>query len=318
MSIPSTFDTAPLAPIKAKLGRAGAWCGHLMSMSMKDEPAFAQKIEAMGYGSLWTGEVMGGKDIFSQAAMILTATSKIIFGTGIANLWARHPSTMRGASATIYNDFDHRLINGIGVSNPLIVTGSGQAYGKPLEKMRNYLGDMDGLVESTQGIDLPSISRSSGAAGTVTRILAALGPKMLELSRDRADGAHPYLVPPEHIAASREILGPVPLLIPEQGFLLCTDPAEARGKAREHMKFYMGMPAFQAMFRGFGYTDEDLADGGCDRMVDSLVVWGDEKDVAKRVDELISFGADHVTLQPLAATAQDALDQLERVAQTVL
>lgn len=293
-----------IAATRQRLGKVGVWCGQqLMSSPATEVRHAAQSIEALGYGSLWTGEVLGGKDVFVQGAVILSSTTKITFGSGIANLWARHPTTMLGACQTLGDAWPDRFINGIGVSHSFLVEGSGQDYSKPLEKMRNYLKAMDDTVAFMPAFAAP-----------VSRVLAALRPKMLELARDRADGAHPYFVPPSHTPFARKILGPDRLLIPEQAVVLCSDPAEARRSAREHLAVYLTLPNYVNNLINLGYGDDDFSGGGSDRLVDAIVAWGDETAIIARVHELLDSGADHVVLQILAPELTDVLGQLATLA----
>lgn len=292
-----------ITALRSRLGAVGVWCQQLRFASREQICDAARRIEAAGYGSLWTGEVIGGADIFVIAAIVLSATRDITFGSGIANLWARHPAAMQGGANTLGAAWPGRFFNGIGVSHSAIVDPSGQNYAKPLERMRNYLLAMD---QSLAQAPTPSVP--------VPRLLAALGPKMLELSRDAADGAHPYLVPPEHTSVARAILGPDRLLVPEQKFLLCTDAAQARHIARKHISAYLTLPNYVNNLKRFGFADDDLSGTGSDRLVDALVAWGDERAVLARITELRERGADHVVLQPLARDLDDALRQLESLA----
>jgi probable F420-dependent oxidoreductase len=174
-----------------------------------------------------------------------------------------------------------------------------------METMIAYLDGMDASVVFAPATEVP-----------VPRVLAALGPKMLDLARDRGDGAHPYLVPPAHTALARAALGPDKLLIPEQAVLLETDPVEARRIGREHLSGYLRLPNYVNNLRRLGYGD-DLADGGSDRLVDAIVAWGSEGDIARRIAEHADNGADHVLLQPLG-DLPTAVAQLGHLAPVVL
>jgi probable F420-dependent oxidoreductase len=173
--------------------------------------------------------------------------------------------------------------------------------------MRQYLDGMDSAAESFT----PNRAR-------VPRVLAALRRRMLELARDRADGAHTYFVPPEHTRQARELLGPDRLLIPEQAVYIGTDPAQARAVAREHTRFYLGLPNYVNNLKQLGFTDDDLAGAGSDRLVDAIVAWGDVDTIAARIREHRDAGADHVLLQPLGPDADAAARQLEQLAPAVL
>jgi probable F420-dependent oxidoreductase len=293
--------------MRGRLGAVGVWSGHFMAASPDEERRAAQTIEHLGYGSIWSGELVTGKDIFSQAATILAATSTIVVGSGIANLWARHPAKMQGGASTLGSGWPDRFINGIGVSHQVFIDATGQSYTKPLERMRNYLKAMD-----------EAIAESPVTPRPVPRLLAALRPKMLELARESAHGAHPYFVPPSHTPLARSILGPDRLLIPEQAVVLCADPGEARRIARTHVSVYLTLPNYCNSLRELGYGDEDLAGAGSDRLVDAVVAWGDEQAIAARIAELRASGADHVVIQPLGDSLQSMLAQVEALAPAIV
>jgi probable F420-dependent oxidoreductase len=291
---------------RERLGAVGVWSGTLAGATVEDERAAVQRLEALGYGSVWGGERIGGRDTFARAGVILSATSTLVYGTGIANLWARHPATMQGAATTVAAAWPGRLVLGVGVSHSPIVVSSGQEYLKPWTRMVHYLDDMDAEAARFE----PPVP--------FPRVLAALRPKMLELARDRADGAHPYFVPPEHTPIARRAIGPDRLLIPEQAVVLSTNPTEARRIARRHMTGYLRLPNYVNNLRHLGYGDEDFADGGSDRLVDAIVAWGDEEAIAARVTELRDSGADHVLLQPLVGNVAELVAQLETLAPAVV
>lgn len=298
-----------VGPARARLGRVGAWIGTPLRLApVETEKAAARRIEELGYGSLWTGEGIGGREAFSHMALLLSSTERIVAGTGIANLWARHPAAMEGGAATLGATWPGRFVLGVGVSHAPLVEGSGQAYVKPLQRITDYLAGMDAAT-GRDGAPLPE--------PPVARVLAALRPAMLRLSRDHADGAHPYFVPVAHTRMAREILGPDKLLVPEQAVALADGPEEGRRLAREHMEHYLRLPNYVNSLRHLGYTDEDLANGGSDRLADDIVAWGDPDAVAKRVREHLDAGADHVVLQPVG-DLESALRQLETLAPAVL
>lgn len=292
--------------IRERLGRVGVWLASLRPATIEQERAAARRIESVGYGSLWAGEVIGGKEAFAHQSVLLNATEQIVTGTGIANIWARHPATMQAGAATLGAAFPGRFVLGIGVSHAPIVERSGQTYDRPFTRMVEYLNGMDRVTGDVPVTEIP-----------VPRVLAALGPKMLALARDRADGAHPYFVPVEHTPVARQILGPDRLLIPEQAVVLSTDAEQARSVARSHTTTYLRLPNYVNNLRRLGYSDEDLAGAGSDRLVDAIVAWGDEEQIANRVRAHLQAGADHVLLQPLGDLSS-AVAQLERLAPAVL
>ena len=248
----------------------------------------AAQLEELGYGAIWVPDAVG-RDPLVHAALLLSGTGRIAVGTGIAQIYGRDPMTMTGGWKTISEAFPGRFVLGLGVSHQPMVEGlRGQTYGPPLTAMREYLERMDSAMYVAAEPTQPP-----------RRVLAALGPKMLALAAERADGAHPYNVPPEHTTRAREILGPEKLLAPEQAVLLETDPVEARRIARGHMAIYLDLPNYMNNLRRFGITDEDIADGGSDHLVDSLVAWGDVDAVRARVQAHLDAGADHVAVQVL-------------------
>ncbi|WP_433201393.1 TIGR03620 family F420-dependent LLM class oxidoreductase [Dactylosporangium sp. CS-047395] len=282
------------------LGGVGVWTN-----AVQREPASAQRelvarIEALGYGSVWQGEVVGTNDVFAQEAVWLAATERIVAGTGIANIWARHPGTARAAAATLADAWPGRFVLGLGVSHAPAVEKSGQQYSHPLQRMRDYL---DGLGERPANLPV---------------VLAALRPKMLQLAADRADGVHTYFVPPEHTAQARGVLGPDRLLIPEQAVIVETSPQVARAVARRHTIYYLQLPNYVNNLRLLGLDDSDLAGAGSDRLVDAIVAWGTPADIAERIRAHRDAGADHVLVHPLGDSPGDIARQLEELAPVLL
>jgi probable F420-dependent oxidoreductase len=302
-----TSSTGTVDLVRSRLGPVGVWSELVRSAPIAEQRSAVARIEALGYGSLWGGEGVGGKDAFVNAAVVLSSSTTLVAGTGIATLWARHPASMQGAAATVGAAWPGRFVLGVGVSHGSQVHTSGQVYEKPLQRMASYLEEMDAAAADAPATSVP-----------VPRVLAALRPKMLELARDQADGAHPYFVPPEHIPYARQVLGPDKLLIPEQAVVLSSDPSEARRVARAHMEWYLRQANYVSNLKHLGYGDDDLAGGGSDRLVDAIVAWGDEAAIAQRVLQVREGGADHVLLQPLAEDASGVLSQLQALAPAVL
>jgi probable F420-dependent oxidoreductase len=270
------------------LGRVGIWTFVLDMQPIARARELAAEIEELGYGAIWVPDAVG-RDPIVHAALLLGGTSRIAVGTGIAQIYGRDPMTMTGGWKTVSDAFPGRFVLGLGVSHQPMIEGlRNQTYGPPLTAMREYLDQMDGALYVAAEPAVPP-----------TRVLAALGPKMLALAAERADGAHPYNVPPEHTARAREILGPEKLLAPEQAVVLETDPGEARRIGREHLAVYLDLPNYMNNLRRFGITDDDLADGGSDRLVDTLVAWGDVEAIRARVQAHLDAGADHVAVQAL-------------------
>jgi probable F420-dependent oxidoreductase len=270
------------------LGPVGIWTFALDLQPVARAREVAAELEELGYGAIWIPDAVG-RDPLVHAALLLGGTNRIAVGTGIAQIYGRDPMTMTGGWKTISEAFPRRFVLGLGVSHQPMVEGlRGQIYLPPLTAMREYLERMD-----------TAMYVAAEPAEPPRRVLAALGPKMLALAAERADGAHPYNVPPEHTARAREILGPAKLLAPEQAVLVETDPAEARRIARAHAAVYLDLPNYMNNLRRLGITDDDIADGGSDRLVDMLVAWGDMDAVRARVQAHLDAGADHVAVQVL-------------------
>ena len=290
------------------LGRVGIWTFALDLQPAVRARELAGQVEALGYGAIWVPDAVG-RDPLVHAALLLSGTDRIAVGTGIAQIWGRDPLSMNAGWKTLSEAFPGRFVLGLGVSHQPMVEGlRGQSYTRPLTAMREYLEGMDGAMYA-----------AADPAQPPRRVLAALGPKMLALAAERADGAHPYNVPPQHTARAREILGPDKLLAPEQAVLLETDPAEARRIGRAHVAIYRGLPNYMNNLRRFGITDEDLEGDGSDRLVDTLVAWGDTEAIRTRVQEHFDAGADHVAVQVLRAQRTEVpLDDWRELAPALL
>jgi probable F420-dependent oxidoreductase len=271
-----------------RLGSVGVWLGGY-GFPASDDRALARSVEELGYSALWFGEAPGGKEAFTRAATLLAATDQLVIATGIASVWGRDPLNTASAIRTVSEAFPGRLIAGLGVSHAPAVEERGERYRAPRSMMRDYLERMQCSEHLSPEPDQPA-----------PVVLAALRPRMLELARDRADGAHPYLVPVEHTRRARQILGPDRILAPELAVVLEADDVEARRLARQHTgSFYLGAANYVENLRWLGYGDADLVDGGSDALVDDLVAWGDEAAIVTRVREHLDAGADHVCLQPV-------------------
>ena len=272
------------------IGRIGIWSAALEAHSSSRAREAAQELEAMGYPILWINEATG-RDPFVLATLLLSATTNLKVATGIANVYARDAMTMAACQKTLAEAFPGRFLLGLGVSSPVLVEKVRRhTYDKPLSYMESYLAAMDDAMFS-----------AVGPTEDPGRVLAALGPRMLELSATRANGAHPYLTTPDHTRFAREIIGNDALLAPEQMVVLETDPEAARAIGRAAVGFYLRAPGYLANFRRLGFTDEDWGDpkAASDRLVDAVVAWGDVDTVVRRVAEHHAAGADHVCIQVL-------------------
>jgi probable F420-dependent oxidoreductase len=293
--------------VRALIGRVGVWLGPISTLPAPEERAAVQRIEEAGYGAVWFGETPTNREALTHAAILLGATERIGVATGIANIWARDASAAANGANTLNEAYDQRFVLGLGVSHAPAVKARGHEYDKPLSAMRDYV---QAIAEHPY--DAPPPRRPSPV------VLAALGPRMLELARDRAAGAHPYFVPPAHIARAREILGPEPVLAPEQVVVLEADAERAREIGRRHMAYYLQLPNYVNNLRALGFTAAEVADGGSDRLVDAIVAWGDEPAIGARLSEHFDAGADHVAVQAYAGDGAEALRWLERLAPALL
>lgn len=271
-----------------QLGAFGVWTLQLDILPTARMQETAAEFEELGYGTLWFGET-AGREAFTKAALLLAGTKRMIIATGIANIYGRDPLTMSAAQKTLAEAFPNRFLLGLGVSHiPLVEKLRGHRYDKPVATMRAYLDAMDKApFHSVQPASKPP------------RVLAALGPKMLQLSAERADGAHPYNSTPKHTAQARELLGPGPWLCPEQAVVLEKDPAKARAIARKFLAIYLTLPNYTNNWLRLGFQEADIKDGGSDRLIDSVIAWGDLKTVLGRIQEHHAAGADHVCIQVL-------------------
>lgn len=285
------------------LGRFGVWLGSIGALPAEEERSAVRELEAAGYGTIWFGETPFSKEALSHAALLLDATERVTVATGIASIWLRSPWSAASGAAALAEAHPGRFVLGLGVSHAPIVTSIGRDYSKPLTRMREYLDAMDENRYTAAPPPEPA-----------PRVLAALAPKMLELARDRTQGAHPYLVTPGHTKRARAILGAGPLLAPEQAFVLEGDATKARTAAREHLTVYLTLPNYRDNWLRSGFDEDDLAGGGSDRLVDALVAWGDEDAVRERLEEHVAAGADHVALQALG---ENPVGQLLRLAPAV-
>ncbi len=277
------------------LSGTGIWSGELRYGDAGEKRDAAAELEALGYSALWIPDV--GGDVFGALRELLDATSSVTVATGILNLWMHRASEVGDGLAALDADHPGRTLLGIGVSHSLLIDQSHPGeYAKPLAKTRAYLDELD-AAEPTVPVD--------------RRVLAALGPKMLELARDRAAGAHPYLVTPEHTQVARAALGDGPALLPEQHVVLETDPDRARALAREGLSVYLQLPNYVNNWRRLGFTEDDFADGGSNRLVDHVVVWGDEATIATRVQAHFDAGADHVCVQAYTGAEANGFPRAE-------
>jgi probable F420-dependent oxidoreductase len=278
--------TSPSTP----LGPIGIWTMRFDSHPAAKIQEAAAELEQLGYGAIWFGEALG-REAFTQASLLLTATPRIVVATGIANIYGRDSFTMAAAQKTLTEAYPGRFVLGLGVSHiPLVERLRGHRYEKPVAAMSEYLDAMDHAPYHA----VPPKTKP-------VRVLAALGPKMLQLAARRADGAHPYNVTSEHTAQARQILGHGPWLCPEQAVILETDRTKAREIARAFFSIYLTLPNYTNNFLRLGFHEEDFQNGGSDRLIDAVVAWGGLRTVSDRVRAHHAAGADHVAVQVLTA-----------------
>lgn len=264
------------------LSGTGIWSAGLTASGADEAAEAAAELEELGYASLWVPAF--GADSFQSVEALLSATRRVVVATGILSVWVGSAEDTARRTATIHQQFGDRFLLGLGVSHaPLVeAIADGTRYERPLRVMETYLDALD---------------RAPEPVAVDHRVLAALGPKMLQIARRRAAGALPYNVTPEHTAVAREALGPSKVLVAEQAVLLSDEASQARRIGREFLTHYLGLPNYANNLRRLGFTEDDLGHGGSDRLVDSLIAWGDVEDIARRVAEHRQAGADSVCIQ---------------------
>ncbi|MGH8964275.1 MAG: TIGR03620 family F420-dependent LLM class oxidoreductase [Actinomycetes bacterium] len=262
------------------------------------------RLERAGYRAAWTNEGVGGKDAFVQLAVLLAATQRMTFGTGIANIRARAPQTAHGAAALLAQAHPGRFVLGLGVGYPQQAASTGREFGSPLATMRDYV---DRMADPTQ-LPAPDVA--------YPRILAAVGPKMLALAGEISDGAFPAMVPPEFTARARQALGPDKLLVAGLTVVVDTDAERARKTARDVLSSRIGSAgtSYAATLAGLGHPDREIAEVS-DRLVDAVIGHGDPASIAVKVREHLAAGADHVlVMRPVGGDFAAGVDELEQLA----
>ncbi len=265
-----------------ELTGVGIWSSQLRYGDPSESASAAAELDELGFAALWIPDV--GGPVFDAVGRLLSATKRTVIATGILNLWMHAPTDVAESYADLTAAHGDRFLLGIGVSHaPLIDAGEPGRYRKPLAATASFL---DGLDAAPRPVPAEQ------------RVLAALGPKMLALSANRARGAHPYLVTPEHTAFARSVLGEGPLLLPEQTVILCDSAEEARRIGTDWLRAYLALPNYANNLLRSGFTEEDVAQVS-DRLFDAIIAWGDEDAVLRRVAEHRAAGADHVCVQVL-------------------
>jgi probable F420-dependent oxidoreductase len=271
------------------LGRFGIWRGE-----RQVTPELAATVEDLGFGALWLGSARGD---LAAAEDCLAATTSLVVATGIVNMWQYEASGVAASFRRVHERFPDRFLLGVGAGHPEMV----QQYAQPYDTLARY-------VDALLGDGVP--------AGSL--VLAALGPRVLRLAAERTAGAHPYLVTPGYTGQARKILGPGPLLAPEQKVVLETDAEQARAIGRPRVeKPYLGLANYTANLRRLGWTDADLSGGGSDALIDALVARGSAAQVVTRLTEHLDAGADHVSVQLLTASGADPAGGYRELAQAI-
>ncbi|MFF7476836.1 TIGR03620 family F420-dependent LLM class oxidoreductase [Streptomyces sp. NPDC008092] len=288
--------SAPRTTSQQSLGRFGIFSHELRS----EDPALqeqrrraAAELEELGFGAIW----LGGNSSVHHAVALAGSTERIALATGILNIWNEDAATVARQRAELEEAHPGRFLLGLGASHAQLA----QHYHRPYSTMVGYLDVLD---------------HAATPVPAARRILAALGPKMLRLARDRAAGAHPAMVTPDYVKQAREVLGDGPLLAPVVTAALDSDPVRARALARDFLGLYLRLPNYTANFERLGFTDEDFTGGGSDRLIDTLVVWGTDDAISDRLTEFHTAGADHLALQLITAEGGETplLTQWRRLA----
>ena len=267
-----------------KLSGVGLWSSQLRYGNPTEAAEAAAELDELGFPALWIPDV--GGPVLDSVDNLLSATKRTVIATGILNLWMHDPVEVADRYATLTETHGERFLLGIGVSHaPLIDSKEPGLYRKPLAATKAFL---DGLDSAAQPVPVAN------------RVLAALGPKMLQLSATRAGGAHPYLVTPEHTHTAREVLGAGPMLLPEQTVMLTDDRGQARAVGADWLRSYLALPNYANNLLRSGFTEDDVASVS-DRLFDAIIAWGDEDAILARVAEHRAAGADHVCVQVITA-----------------
>jgi probable F420-dependent oxidoreductase len=261
------------------LGTIGIWTRE------RDKPELAEQLDALGFGTLW----VGSSPSLAQVRPFLERSQRMTIATGILNVWQHAPADVAAEDAALRRDHPGRFLLGIGIGHPEAT----QRYAKPLTTMRVYFDALDAAPEPVARED---------------RIAAALGPKMLDLAVERSLGTHPYFTTPEHTRFARERIGPDAIVAPELAVVLEADPAKARERARSYAATYLRLRNYTSNLLRFGFTEDDLANGGSDRLIDAVIPHGTPEQVAAAVRAHLDAGADHVCVQPLSHGADPGED----------
>ncbi|GAA2215056.1 LLM class F420-dependent oxidoreductase [Nonomuraea monospora] len=267
------------------LSGVGVWSHHLRFGDPAEAADAAAELDELGYSALWMPDA--GGPVFDTVTNLLTATNRIVVATGILNLWMHDPAGVAASYASVTETYPGRFLMGIGVSHAVAINTEQEParYRKPVAAMTAFLDELD---------------RAEQPVPADGRVLAALGPKMLDMAAKRARGAHPYLVTTEHTRRAREALGDGPLLLPEQTVIFSASREEARAIGEGWLRGYLSLPNYANNLLRLGYSADELASVS-DRVFDDVFAWGDEEAILRRLDEHRAAGADHVCVQVITA-----------------
>ncbi len=294
--------------LRARLGKVGVWTFAFDSLAAAEIEHVSRSVEDLGFGALWVPEGGGSRDIVGLLSFLLASTDRLTVASGIANLTARPPEVLQSGATLLADAYGDRLVLGVGVGHEYTSKRRGITWERPLARTRAYLEAMDA-----------SAPRYPQPASPPQRMLAALGDRMIGLSAELSLGAHTYFVPPEHTVRARDVLGPEPVLAVEQTVVLDGNPDSARATARDWAVHYLRLPNYANNWRRLGFSEEDVRDGGSDRLIDAAVAWGSEADVVARVRSHLAAGADHVCVQVIGDEESGSLvEALERLAGPLL
>jgi probable F420-dependent oxidoreductase len=291
-------------PVTARLDErsVGVWSVGLRRAPIDLARDAAANVDLLGFEAIWIPGSSGG-DVFDRAAELLQATRHVVVATGVVNIWMHTVEDVARRTHELDASSEGRFLLGLGCSHASLVTRAGRRYSAPVEKMQQFLDGLD----------------ADGRVPSARRVLAALGPRMLSIASRRAAGVHPFNVTPAHTARARHAMGPAALVVPELKVVLERAPSRAREVARTQLVPHLRLPNYVRNLLRLGFTEEDVAGQGSDRLVDALVAWGDENSARRRLVEHFDAGASHVCLNVLTPNVADLpIGQWKRLAAAVL
>lgn len=288
------------------VGAVGVFSGGLQRRSTGEAFELLDQWNQLGYASVWIPESVSAKNVLTFSAVLLGGSREIVLATAIAVIWNRDPASMVNAGRTLADAYPGRFVLGMGVAHSDTVALRGHEYRRPLTAMRSYLEAMDEAMYDGHEPEMPA-----------PRLLAALGPRMVALARDMADGVHPFLMTPERTATVREVTGPGPLVAVEQGVVLTKDIAQGRDAARRNLERFARWPNYVRHLERMGFDEDDLANGGSDRLIDEIYAVGGESAVSERIRAHHAAGADNVSIQVIAGGPFDEVETLRRLAPAI-